>query len=486
MAEQFTKDLAMLQASNLMSGAVVKGQAELLTARTKGTQQILRDFNERLQGLEQEPLTTEDQLRTINEDVTVTEEMVDLEEQLANFSSFSINVIQRQEELNKLYGGTIQALGVVGGEDAVRMANILESQRGTRVQELEKQRQLPFETQAYKQSMFQVETMKLELQEGTIQLEDLKNDREVAKLMSNILTTDEFTRMNLSFNTQTGKRKFDLNAFRDAMFLRYGHNPKFAQAWSGIDEYIRTNTQTYRPQFSTGTGSGANMMENLTLIKGKYTELVDATRRMGSLRFGEEYQWARDEYYNMVAAKYGEQIEKEGIEQIKTKYSKDFEFGSSPDIINQMLDSGAKNVANEVHETLYNRSSDQYYNKHYKQLGNLLTSQYGQYTTVSPFYKAGGGTDQNPYPLIDGSGLDPTKIIVPMDETSGTMFDKITGRHETIFPYGLGGYYDPNDPNTFSTTTYEESIRERANIMKAPSVVGESNIIKEGGGGGGF
>jgi len=485
MAETFTKDLAMLQASNLMSGAVVKGQAQLLTARTKGTQQILKDFNERLQNLEQEPLTTEEQLRTINEDPTVTEEMVDLEEQLANFSSFSINVIQRQEELNKLYGGTIQALGVVGGEDAVRMANILESQRGTRVQELEKQRQLPFETQAYKQSMFQVETMKLELQEGTIKLEDLRNDREVARLMSNMLTTEEFAQMNLAFSTQTGKRRFDLSAFRDAMFLRYGHSPKFAQAWSGIDEYIRTNTQTYRPQFSTGTGSGANMMENLTLIKGKYNELVDATRRMGDLRFGTEYEWARDEYHNIVSGIYAKEIEAEGIEQVRTKYQKRFEFGSSPDVINQMLEPGAKDIAKEVHETMYNKSSDQYYNKHYKQLANLLTSQYGRYTPLTPFYKK-SDDDNNPYPLIDGSGLDPTKIIVPMDASSGTMFDKISGRHETIFPYGTAGYYDPNDPRSFTKTTYEESIRERSNIMKAPSVVGESNIIKEGGGGGGF
>ena len=129
MPDTFTQNLAKLQASNLMSGAVIQGEADLLLARTEGTRNILTDFNQRLQELELEPLSTEEQLLAINKDPTVTSEMVDLEEQLANFSSFSVNVIRQQEELSKLYGGTITALTSVGGEDALNLAGTLGKQQ---------------------------------------------------------------------------------------------------------------------------------------------------------------------------------------------------------------------------------------------------------------------------------------------------------------------------------------------------------------------
>jgi hypothetical protein len=468
--ETFQQTLAKLQTSNLMSGAVIKGQAELLTARTEGTQKVISDFNTRLQELEREPLTTEDQLAEINKDPTVTEDMVDLEEQLANFSSFSINIIRQQEQLNKLYGGTISALGVIGGEDASRLTGLLENQQSRKVNELERQRQLPFETQAYKQSMFQVETMKLELMTGKITLDDLKRDREVTQLMADMLTTDEFTRMNLERNSATGKKRFNLDNFKNSMFLRYGGNPNFSRAWGGLDEYIRTNTQTYRPNFTTTTGTAANLMESLTQIKSKYMELVDMTNRMGDLEFGEGYQWARDEYQAVANAMFGDEV--------ITNQDK-FAFGSSPKVIAGM-EGSAKQVAEEVHEVRHNKNSDQFYNKHYRMLGNLLTSQYGQYTPLSPYIKK--GTDENPYPLMDGSGLDPTKIIVPIQTNQGTnIFDRITGRTNPL-PSG-GGYWNPHDPASFEDfetaidKTRKEMLRQgdsRRDEFEVPSNINQN------------
>ena len=126
-----------------------------------------------------------------------------------------------------------------------------------------------------------------------------------------------------------------------------------------------------------------------------------------------------------------------------------------------MDDTGAKELAEEVYETMHNTNSDQYYNKHYRALGNLLTSQYGQYTPLSPWKKK--GTQENPYPLIDGSGLDATRIIVPLETGEGSsLFDKVIGRTNEGFPTG-GGYYDPYDPSTFED--YQGSIDEQRKLM---------------------
>lgn len=234
------------------------------------------------------------------------------------------------------------------------------------------------------------------------------------------------------------------------MYLRFGANPNFAKAWSGIDEYIRKNTETYVPHFSKDKG-GQSILENLLAIKSKYIELVDATKRMGDLRFGEGFEWARGEYNLTASAMFGDDLEKN---QAK------FEFGFSPEVIAQMEDSGAKELAEEVYETMYNPNSDQYYNKHYRALGNLLISQYGGYTPLTPWKKK--GTQENPYPLIDGSGLDATRIIVPLETGEGSsLFDKAIGRTNG-FPTG-GGYYDPYDPTTFED--YQGSIDEQRKSM---------------------
>lgn len=284
--------------------------------------------------------------------------------------------------------------------------------------------------------------------------------------MSDMLTTDEFVGMNLAFNTATGTSKFNLENYRNSMFLRYGANPKFAQAWAGIDEYIRTQTKTYRPDFSQNNTLGANVMENLLLIKGKYNELVDATRRMGDVRFGEGYQWARDEYQATANAIYGEDIKKNADK---------FQFGFSTDVISKMEDSNAKSIADEVYNTMFNASSDQFYNKHYRALGNLLTSQYGKYTPLHPASMV--GASDNPYPLIDGSGLDPTKIISPVDYGAGrNLTDKLLGRTYPLYPNPpnvkpedrVGGYYDPYDPTTFQDykSTIQETRQKMLNLKK--------------------
>lgn len=451
MADNFTNTLAKLQASNLMSGFAVSGQAALLNARTEGTREVINNFSKRLQEIEADPLTTEEQLQTLNADAVVTEEMVDIQDQLSKFASFSVNTIKRQEEINRLYGGTIQQLGLVGGEDAGNLANILQTQQGIKIDELEKQRRLPFETQAYQQSLYQVETAKLNLMEGKIKLEDLKSDREVAGLMSQMLTTEDFGKLNLAYNTATGKNKFNLGNFRDNMFLRFGDNPKFAKAWAGIDEYIRNHTRTYRPNFTkVGSGSGRTVVENLSLVKNKYMELVDMTKRMGDLRFGDGYQWARDEYMAIASSVFGEDVQ---------KHQDKFKFGVSPDVISKM-EGDSKQIAEEVYNVLYNHNSEDYYNKHYKNLGNLLTFQYGQYTPVTPYFKV--GSEANPYPLVDGTNLDPTKIMVPLDVGTGrSLFDKSIGRTNPL-PTG-GGYYDPFDPETF--IDYQGAINEKRKEM---------------------
>jgi len=438
----FTTALAKLQTSNLMSGEVIKGQAKLLEAQTKGTRNVITDFNARLQELEQEPLSTEEQLSAINEDPTVKENQVDLEKQLSTFASFSVNVLRRQEELNKLYGGTIQNLGMVGGEDAGRLVDVLSGQQKQKISNLERQRKLPFETQAFKQSMFQVESIKTDLLLDNIKLDDLKEDRKVTSLMAKIISGDEFSKLNLIFNQASGKKGFNLENFRNNMFLQYGSDPEFAKAWAGVDALIRKNTLNWRSQFSKTGNMGTTLMENITFTKRKYNELVEATKRMDLLRFPnetEDFQWVRDEYKRTALALFANDVKK--------RQKEINEFGSSLQVIKAM--ETGEDLAKEVYDVMYDKTSDQYYNKNYKDLGNLLTSQYGEYTPVSPFFRKGTLDNPRSYPLIDGSFLDPTKIIVPVDAS--------------LFPNGGGGYYDPGDPETY--VDYESRVAEARDLF---------------------
>jgi len=475
--EDFTTALTKLQASNLLSGNVIQGKANLISKQVEGTREIIDNFSKRLQQIEGDPLTTEEQLDALNKDPAVNKDMVDLQDQISNFASFSINVARRQNELNKLYGGTIQALGLVGGEDAQNLSRTLTQQQRVKNAELDRQRKLPFQTLDYKNALYQSGVASLQLMTGKMKFDDLKRDRKVANLMSNMLLDNDFAKLQLGFNTNTGKTKFDLSALRDSLYLKYGNDPNFAKAWAGIDDYIRKNTRNYRPTFTNSANlTGGNLQDVLTNIQTKYRELVDATKRIGVITYDDDYQWVRDAYDNAAKDKFGQ--DKESLKKNQDK----FEFASSMAVIDGIEDADAKALAKEVYDMRYNPTSKNYYNKHYRQLGQLLGQVYGKYTPVSPYFKV-GKDNAHPYPLPDGSELDPTKIMVPLDYGQGN--NRFEGQTQGLFKgTNAGGYFNPYDPKTFED--YQSSIDSLQQSMLREKGQGSVQSSNNTGGGGGF
>lgn len=443
----FTRDMSQIANADFLGGLVIKAQGDLIKKQTLATQDIITNFSKRLQQFESEPLKVEEQLSRLNEDPDVKDNMVSLQDMIADYQTLTHNLFERQVRLNTVYGDTINALSMVGSKESEQLMKTLAAQHGMKSGELERIRNMPFESLQYQKTILDIENTKFSLQESGIKLQELRESVAAQRIFADMIVSDEFTDLRLAFNTASGRHSYDLAKFRDSMWLRYGHDENFVRAWKGVDEYIRKNIEKFRPEIRQMGGDGEikSYMDNLMFMKGLYNDLRDTTAKIGQLQYDPKYQWARDEYHNTALLLYGQPDTNKPNDLWK------YSFGSDPAVIAKM-EKDAKAEAKYVYDMIYDKKNVKGYWSGLQQLQKGLGVE-----TVSAYLgniQKPDPTDPKGYAIFDISQLitDSPGLLDPEDP-------------EGEKRYG-GGWWNPYEPQKSLKESYAPFIR---NITKEPS-----------------
>lgn len=355
----FTEQMSPISQSNFLGGLVLKAQGDLIKSQTLATQNIISGFSKRLQELESTPISVDDQLKKLNEDPDIKDNMTSLQGMLGDYQALTLSVMDRQKMMNKIYGDTLNALAGTGGETAGRVSESLKGQYNMKSKELEELGQLPLKSAEYKQTLLNIENTRANAQTGQVKLDELRQDTEAQKLFRDMIDSDEFSGLVLGFNTASGKPSYDIHKLRDQMWLKYKDDPRgFERAWTGVDEYIRTHVEKFRPEFRTGGGDGfgKGYMDSLLKLKMLYSDLRDVAGKVGTYQNDSKYQYLRDEY----------SLEANGIlgnpdPSKKPNELWKYNFGADPQV-NAQLKGDTKEAADYVHKMMYDKTnSDSYW-----------------------------------------------------------------------------------------------------------------------------
>jgi glutaredoxin len=451
MANSFTDQFAQISQTNLMGGLLLSAQADMMTKQISTTKDIMTSFSKKLQDVESSPLTTEEQLQRLQQDPDFQESAGDLSKYIADYQTLTMNVRNRVNSLTNLYGNTALALSAVGGDVAERISGVLDKQLSDKTQAAEQYLQVPAEALKLRATLMDIEAAKLSIESSKLSLQQVKDNKEATAVLAKMISSDEFTQMNLSYNTATGKPSYNLNKFKESMAKLYGDNPAFLQAWLALDEHIRKNTQTWRPEFRSAGMGDANTIQRLSYSMELYNTMRDVTAYTNKILYGgeDEYVQARAEYLKAAQQLYPNAKQTDlGTYYVQDKENKSaksinsFNFGADPRVIDAMEDDVAAKYAKQIYEYLYDDSpkNDNYYWKYLEALesSSLLGQQLSGYT-------------QSPTIVVNGKQFifDTSQILTK----SGGMYNPDPR---------AGTFTDPKTLNKF----LEKQNRKRQNILK--------------------
>jgi hypothetical protein len=451
MANSFTDQLGQISQTNLMGGLLLSAQADMITQQIGTTKSVMNSFSKKLQDLESQPLTTEEQLQRLQQDPDFQNSAGDLSKYIADYQALTMNVRNRVDSLTKLYGNTAIALSAIGGDVAERISGVLDKQLGEKVDSAQQYLQAPAEALKLRATLMDIEAAKLNIESSKMSIQQVKDDKEATSVLAKMISSEEFSKMNLSYNTATGKPSYNLNQFREQMAKLYGDNPAFLKAWLALDEHVRKNTQTWRPEFRQAGMGDANTIQRLSYSMELYNTMKDVTAYTNKILYGgeDEYVQARAEYFKAAQQLYPNakrtDVGTYYIQDEKTKSAKSinaFDFGADPRVIDAIEDDTSQKYAKQIYNYLYNDAPDNqdYYWKYLEALESqsLLGQQLSGYT-------------QSPTVIIGGRQFvfDTSQILTK----SGGMYNPDPR---------AGTFTDPEILNKF----LEKQNRKRSEILK--------------------
>lgn len=128
---------------NFLGGVITAGAAKLMSDRTLATSNSISKLNESLKIISDEPLTTAQQTEQLNNDPSVKDKLKTITEQAQDYQAMTQNVIARKEKYSQVYDQALTELAMIGGEDAQRLAKVLQSRKEDALAGLDEKAQVP-------------------------------------------------------------------------------------------------------------------------------------------------------------------------------------------------------------------------------------------------------------------------------------------------------------------------------------------------------
>ncbi len=449
MAKSFIDELTQLQNQNLFGGLVKEATANLMEQRTKTTSDILTNLNAGLLALDSSvPSTTDEQLANLNNDPTAKKELSSLTDIAAKYQTLSQNITARQEDYANLYDAALTNLGIVGGEEAERVSEILGKRKTQKMQFLQSKIENFQNTLKTEKMLYDIQSAQYDIEKTKLEVEKYKQDQTVANMTAKILSfddpdTNEKTKMDfktltpyLVFNTNTGRTRYTsdmINTYRDKVWEAFGKDDpdSFAKAWVIVETKIRDSVKNYDPPTPKGDTTTAQTIYGwLTNVKDRRNILKSYTDKYGYYTV-KDGKWVKDAYMTTAQA-----LNKKG------------DPFSSSEVIDSMT-GNAKEIAQELNDVFYNTSNKDYYWKYMNELKGLLSP------TGSKFRMPTDLGTEGITPLIDGDVIRWQDLI--LNEEAVIEKDK-NGKE---VPKGIG-WWNPYDPERFI-----EYSQIRDNMTKA-------------------
>lgn len=401
----FTEGLDQLNKGNFLGGLVLAAQGDLIKQQTLSTQNIISTFSQRLQELESTPLTTEEQLARLNQDPETKGNITNLQDMIGDYQSLTYSIFERQKMINSIYGDTMNALAGVGGETAERVSGSLKGQYGMKTKELEQLAEMPFKSLEFQKTTLGLIETRFDITKKSEELRLLGEDEKAKNLLFKMISSNEVTKLKLSYNRDTGKYSYNMNDLYKEMYAQYGKLPEFSRAFLGVQEFLYKNTQVYNPEplnlgGMSGSRSGMGIPERTAALKTLHSWCRDNGSWSNTANNSKDPFWVgvREEYLNATRDAYPEEWAKaqnDPLARQKAEYQKFFRFGMDRKGIDQMEDGTAKDRALTQHNLLYNKHSDTYYPKYLREF-ELLIDPTGKTKII------GDGAN-----LVNGSIIDP-------------------------------------------------------------------------------
>jgi hypothetical protein len=195
MANEF-EQLLQAQANNpnFLNGIVTAGAAKLMSDRTQATSLTLDKLNQSLKLLNDEPMTKDQQVEQLKGDASAQEQIQSIEDQAQQYQSLTQNIIDRKGKFNAIYDQALTQLAQIGGEDAQRLAQQLESNRANKLTQLDEQGQVP-------ERVLKYQAMKTELEWNEDKYAEWYNDTELRR---DIAEASDFIMQDIEFGDIQG------------------------------------------------------------------------------------------------------------------------------------------------------------------------------------------------------------------------------------------------------------------------------------------
>ena len=288
MADQFLRQLAILQEQNFGAGLVKGAQAELLKAQSESSLEVINQLNERLRAMEGQPKTQEEQLAALNEMPEAKDALTRIGDLSKQMIDYQASILDYKEMYGDAYDQAIQNLAFIGGEDAIGLANALAQRKASKLDNLSEKSELPMRVMEYQKAHMSLVVDKEKLfdivrqRERLVQLEGAMTDISSHPLFADIpkgeVNTYSYSRIEklnkiISAIQSDLKGKYDASVVETAMaqtLNNYGTKIRYEQ------QQPNNISATQRLESEATLGALAGQLQG---IKEEFTR-VDPTLKL--------------------------------------------------------------------------------------------------------------------------------------------------------------------------------------------------------------
>lgn len=351
----FTELLLKVQEKNLGQGLIASAQARMMLNQDAALRDTLAQYNKAKLDLEGKFLTTEEQLRQINESDLLQEGAVDLEKTAQTYASLMALNLQNQSELQNLVYSTQQRLTNIGTPEALNQVGLLSEHFKSKSMLLEKQQEIPFKKIELVSNLLNLNETKINFEKSQITLNELKSNLGVMERVAKVMNMESFDKKTgkrtnlwidlvtkLGFNTDTGKlnsreelKKF--YEFVNEVFDTPEDRPYKDKVIKAFDLMISERIKNYSPPRPvTDTKGIEKIVKDIEYTGELYGWLNTQSRNYAEMKHSPDYQATRD-LYNEYAEQYIKELEESGHKLSDADKGKIKEFGSSKQVVERIL-----------------------------------------------------------------------------------------------------------------------------------------------------
>lgn len=161
----FITALNALSQQNTLGKMVEAASAEALARKTQLVGEVVQKTNQELSLLDDTLKSTSERIAEVNKNPQVVEGLASVEAQARTFQEIQTRVLEKQKQLDLVYGKSMMALSAIGTEEAMRAAGVLDKNRLASMQRLAQEGAIPKEVAEYEEVRLKTAVSKEQLQD---------------------------------------------------------------------------------------------------------------------------------------------------------------------------------------------------------------------------------------------------------------------------------------------------------------------------------